>query len=311
MPGIMNKTFYLTTLFLSFNTFCFGQNVIFKGKVLDLKTKEPIAYAVAEIKTLKTGTYTDSSGIFSLNVPEKNVNDSVEFSSLGYERKKLIIKELGTNKIIELKQTFIKLKEVVVVPHKTKTIRIGITAKKSWRFQITSIFGGQYGHYIKNKNKKLGLIKAVSFYIAKPGFSNAPFRVRIYGKDKKNDCPGEDLLNENVIVSNSNGEGWFTVEMSKYNINFPTDGMYVVMEWVDSGDKYYSDLEQTIKSKDGKSEKKIKYHVYGQSLGNVYKQPDEGFWCRSGFGEKWIKVNDYYKGYINMMINADIGFYVD
>jgi hypothetical protein len=301
---------FLTALYLSFNSFCIGQNVILKGKVLDINTKEPIAYAVAEIKSLKTGTYTDSSGNFSLNIPEKNVNDSVEFSFLGYERKKLIIKNLGTKYTIELKQTYFKLKEVVVVPRKTKTIRIGITAKKPWRFQIANIFGGQYGHYIQNKNKKPGFVKAVSFYIAKPGFSNAPFRVRIYGRDKKNDCPGEDLLNENVIVSNSNGEGWFTVEISKYHIDFPTDGMYVMMEWVNSGDKYYYDLEQPIKSKDGKSEKKIKYHVYGQSIGNVYKQPDGGFWSRS-MGDNWIRMNDYYKGYVNVMINADISFYVD
>jgi len=284
----------------------FGQEIILKGRVIDQKTKEPIVYSIIEIKALKTGTYTDSNGGYSITI--KNLNDTVEFYSLGYEKQKFKINDLNilNDKTIELKPRYINLKEVVVVPHKEKIIRLGITSKKPWQLQIANTFGGQYGHYISNKYKKEGYVKAVSFYIAKVGFQNAPFRIRIYGKDQLNDCPGLDLLNENVIISNTKGEGWFTVDISKYDVNFPTDGMYVMMEWVYSGDQFYYTYEHEIKTNDGKSTKKT-YHVYGQSLGNVMKQPDGGYWCK-GLGDKWNRMNAYYKGYVNVMINADIAF---
>ena len=48
-------------------------------------------------------------------------------------------------------------------------------------------------------------------------------------------------------------------------------------------------------------------YSYGLSLGNVWKQPDEGYWCK-GLGDKWNRMNDYYKGYVDVMINADIEF---
>jgi hypothetical protein len=78
------------------------------------------------------------------------------------------------------------------------------------------------------------------------------------------------------------------------------------MEWVYSGDQYYYDYEHEIKTKDGKPEIR-RYHVYGLSLGNVWKQPDEGYWCK-GLGDTWSRMNDYYNGYVDVMINADIEF---
>lgn len=288
----------------------FGQDIVLKGIVINKETKAPIAFSTAEIKALKTGVYSDSSGKFSLVLKEKDLMDSVEFLSLGYERKKYRINDLvkTSENVVELQPDTVKLKEIVVVPHKVRVARIGITSKKPWSFQIANTFGGQYGHYIQNKDRKPGYVNAVSYYLAKPGFPNAPFRVRIYGRDSLNNCPGKDLLNKNVIVSSSKGEGWFTVDISKYGVDFPIDGMYVMMEWVYSGDQYYFDWEEVIRSKDGKSEKKIQHHPYGQSLGNVNKQSDGGFWAR-GLGVKWNRWNGYYKGYVNVMINADIVFF--
>lgn len=298
----------LASVFLSVGNSSFCQETIFEGKVIDQQTKQPINFATIEIKTQKVGTYTDSTGNFSIFY--KSLDDTLEFNSLGYEMQKYSIRDLDSSmKIIELEPHIFALKEVVVVPKKVKTMRLGTTSRKPWRFQIANIFGGQYGTYIENKYKKAGNVKAVSFYIAEVGFPDAPFRIRIYAKDLLNECPGKDLLNESVIVSNSNGEGWFTVDISEYGINFPLDGIYVMMEWVYSGDQYYYDFVHEIETKDGKSNTRT-YHVYGLSLGNVWKQPDEGYWCK-GLGDAWSRMNDYYKGYVDVMINADIEFQIE
>lgn len=305
----MKACFYvIASIFLSAGNPGFSQEALFEGKVIDQQTKQPITYATIEIKTQKTGTYTDSAGNFSIGY--KSLYDTLEFNSLGYEMKKYCIRNLNSPmNMIELEPHIFELNEVVVVPKKVKTVRLGTTSRKPWRFQIANIFGGQYGTYIKNEYKKTGHVKAVSFYITEIGFPDAPFRIRIYAKDQINECPGKDLLNESVIVSNTEGEGWFTVDISEYGIYFPLDGIYVMMEWVYSGDQYYYDFEHEIKSKDGKSATR-KYHVYGPSLGNDWKQPDEGYWAR-GLGDTWNRMNDYYKGYVDVMINADIEFQLE
>jgi len=300
--------FVFASIFLTAGNSGFSQETLFEGKVIDQLTKQPIIYATVEIKTQKIGTYTDSTGNFSIQY--KSIDDTLEFNSLGYNMQKYSIRDLNSSiNIIELEPHIFELKEVVVVPKRVKTIRLGTISKKPWRLQIANVFGGQYGTYIKNENKKTGYVKAVSFYITKIGFPDAPFRIRIYAKDRLNECPGKDLLNESVIVSNTEGEGWFTVDISEYGVIFPMDGMYVMMEWVFSGDQYYYDYEDEIKTKDGKS-KTITYHVYGPSLGNVWKQPDEGYWCK-GLGDQWNRMNDYYKGYVDVMIHADIEFQIE
>lgn len=292
---------------LSTGNYGFGQENILKGRVIDKQSKQPIAYSTIEIKTKKTGTYTDSTGNFSIKI--EGISDTLEFNSLGYEMQIYPAGAFRDSIItIELIPHIFELQEVVVVPKKVKTIRMGTIARKPWRFQIANIFGGQYGTYIKNEIQKPGYVRAVSFYIAEVGFPDAPFRVRIYAKDQEDQCPGEDLLNESVIVTNPNGEGWFTVDISDYGIEFPLEGMYVMMEWVYSGDQYYYTFEHERKTKEGNSETKT-YHVYGISLGNVWKQPDEGYWAK-GLGDNWNRMNDYYKGYVDVMINADIVFQI-
>lgn len=293
---------------LSISNYGFGQENVLKGRVIDQQSKQPIVYSTIEIKARKTGTYSDSSGAFSIKT--EDFSDTLEINSLGYKMQKHLAGDFRDSIIIiELKPHIFKLQEVVVVPRKVKTIRLGTIARKPWKFQVANIFGGQYGTYIKNEIQKTGYVRAVSFYIAEVGFPDAPFRIRIYAKDQENQCPGKDLLHESVIVSNPDGEGWFSVDISDYGIEFPMEGMYVMMEWVYSGDQYYYTFEYEIKTKEGKSEIRT-YHVYGISLGNVWKQPDEGYWAK-GLGDKWNKMNDYYKGNVDVMINADIEFQIE
>ena len=94
------------------------------GRVIDQHSKQPIVYSTVEIKTLKTGTYTDSTGNFSINT--QDYSDTLEFNSLGYEMRKFPASDFRDSIItIELKPHVFELQEVVVVPKKVKTIRMG------------------------------------------------------------------------------------------------------------------------------------------------------------------------------------------
>lgn len=297
----MNSSYFplfLFNLFL-FPALTFSQKITIEGKVISLDTKEPLPDTIIEIKALQTGTYTDDKGYFILSIPEKNLQDTLDVYCLGYEKKTMKMSELTSSGIhtIELINKVVPLKEVVIKPKKSKTILVGSTETKPWSKEVVNILGAQKGCYLANKKGKTGRIKAVSYYIFNLGFTNAPFRVRIYSFDKVKKCPGADLLKENVIVSDNNGPGWFKVNLTQYNLEFPKDGLYAMMEWIYSVDQYYYDLEVTRKSKDGKSEKKEILKLYGPVLGALMKQK-EGYISNRGLGTNWQKFDLYYKGYV-------------
>jgi hypothetical protein len=215
----MNRIYFhllLLTQFL-FPTLIFGQKITFEGKIISQDTKEPLPFTTIEIKALQTGTYTDDNGNFKIAVPEKNLQDTIEVSAIGYDKKTMKISELKSSAInrIELKYKVFVLKEVVIKPKKIKTIIAGTTEIKPWSPEVANIFGAQKGCYIANKSGNSGLIKAVSYYIYNLGYTNAPFRIRIYRYNKVKKCPGEDLLKENIIVTDNNGPGWFRVDLAK------------------------------------------------------------------------------------------------
>jgi hypothetical protein len=161
---------------------------------------------------------------------------------------------------------------------------------------------------MENKKKQIGWIKSVGFFIDAEGHPETPFRVRIYDLNKEKKCPGHDILNENLIVS-ANKSGWFTVDMTKYNLQFPLDGVFVMMEWINSGDNYFYEKKMPAKSGNGETVM-VTRTFYGQAIGSVLKQPEMITWGLT-LGNDWIPDTLYYKGYINAMIKAEIAFAVD
>jgi len=303
----MNKNGFSTLIFYFLLTItCAAQSVEIKGRIVEKENGRPLDYGTVEVRKMSTGTYANENGEFSINIPEKNLNDTMIFYALGFVKKEIVITKLNSNKnnVVELEQQVFELKGITIKPQKTKIIKFGIKNKKPWKYQIANIFGAQCGHYIENKDNSTGLVKSVSFYIANVGHTDAPFRIRIYGKNMSKNCPGEDLLRENLVVRNTKGEGWFTVDISKYDIMFPEDGMYIMMEWIYSTDQYYYTRIGTKVLEDG-SKQKIEGKFYGPSLGNVEKQKDACMWSK-GLGAEWVALNSYFRGYVNVMINADI-----
>jgi iron complex outermembrane receptor protein len=86
-----------------------------EGKIIDGKSKEPLAFVSIQINNSNQGTTTDINGKFSLSNP-KSI-ELLRFSSLGYDKKVYTKKQLlEKNYIIELTANSYELEEVEVVP---------------------------------------------------------------------------------------------------------------------------------------------------------------------------------------------------
>lgn len=82
-------------------------------------------------------------------------------------------------------------------------------------------------------------LRAITFRIGKNGFSREPFRIRLYQYNGPAQPPGEDLLTKNYVVSAAR-EGTYTYDLSDYNVILPASGFFLALEYVVTGDHFYT-----------------------------------------------------------------------
>ena len=140
---------------------------------------------------------------FIVPAPTKADHDTLLVTALGYNRRAIAVKR-GVNLenlVIELPKRAIALQGVTVKSGKIKNLGLGSRENTPGEGMIQGLPGSQYAFFVKNdKQKKLGNVRTVSFYIGENGFPREPFRVRIYKADGNYNSPNTDLLTENVVV---------------------------------------------------------------------------------------------------------------
>ena len=267
------------------------------GRVVDAQTKDPVPFASIALREEGTGALTNEYGYFQLAGLEKSNQDSLFVITLGYERRAILIKRGATEDlIIELKKRVVALSEVKVVNGKVKNLALGAKSNTPGEGMIQGLPGSQYAFFVKNdKQKKLGNVRTVSFYIGENGFPREPFRVRIYMADGNYNAPNTDLLTENVVVSAPGGGQWYTIDMLPYNIVAPEEGFFVAMEWIVGGDKFY-----TTNFMDN-------YTPYGQIMRPTFEFKESRTWSYT-IGKGWnllTLANGSGRRY-NAMIKAEV-----
>jgi hypothetical protein len=271
------------------------------GRVVDAATQSPIPFASINLREEQTGALTNEYGYFQLAMPTKVTEDSIIVMALGYKRTALFVKR-GANMeevILQIPKQPIQLANVVVEASKVKPLMLGAHSNSPGAGMIQGMPGSQYAFLCKNeKAKKLGFIRSVAFFIGENGFPREPFRVRLYKADGNYNAPNSDMLGESVIVSAARGGEWFTIDLTSYNIPAPEEGFYVAMEWIVSGDKFY-----TTNFMDN-------YTPYGQILRPTFEFKDSRTWSYA-IGRGWNLVTLANGGSrFNAMMRAEVDAYV-
>ncbi|NVO03217.1 MAG: carboxypeptidase-like regulatory domain-containing protein [Bacteroidetes bacterium] len=116
------KSVFFFFVFLFFTVLAFGQNTIFKGKVIDFETKEPLAFV--NIATNNNACYgrTDIDGKFLIKC--NSIIEFLKLSYIGYESTEIKLIDDSKFIIIELKQKEVQLKEVQIFPGENPAHRI-------------------------------------------------------------------------------------------------------------------------------------------------------------------------------------------
>jgi CubicO group peptidase (beta-lactamase class C family) len=216
------RSFFLASCLLFILQTSFSQIVI-EGKVLEQKSRKPIPFANIGVFKSNVGTLSNMDGSFSLRIPGDLKNDSVSFSSIGFEKKSYAVTELqeSSSTIVYLKEKPTVLKEITVRQKKEapKILVLGNTSMKGGVMEADTLYAGRsMSLLIDNQNPKPGCefplyVSKASLRILRNNLKSVRFRMRIQRIDSSG-APGDDLLQKNIIVEATMRKGWLDFDLS-------------------------------------------------------------------------------------------------
>lgn len=215
----------------------YAQDIFIKGLVLS-EDSSPVQYATIYDDSLKSGTFSDSLGRFSMHISSNAT--ALQVSAIGYKNKTIPIDQndnLSDVHIVLTNET-IHLKEVVISStiFKPKQTALGPRKKISGHIGFCELFNlkSKVGLYIPNPEQIRGELESIEFYVKKEGDEpNRLVRLRIYSVDE-NLYPAQDLLLSNIILQVKNSKKYqsIKIDVEKYKIPIPSNGIVIALEVV-------------------------------------------------------------------------------
>ena len=262
-----------------------AQEIRISGRVVDAKTKEPVPFASIGLRKEGTGALSNEFGYFQLACLEKNSHDSLVVMTLGYSRYAgLVESSKAKDLLIELNKDghFPKIVGCRFVSYSTTPDE-----------KMEGLPENQYAFFLANeKQKHLGKLRAVSFYIGENGFPMKPFIIRFYKANGTNHSPNTNLLREQVFLSVTKAGEWYTCDLSGYNISAPQEGFFVAMEFGMPADA----LSQSVMED---------YTPYGYIMRPSFEFKESVTWkCSPGKGWTPCPLTKRY----NFMVKAEVEY---
>jgi hypothetical protein len=197
-----------------------------KGIVVDENSK-PVSYVNIWVENENIGTTSEENGNFSITVADKN--KYLIFSALGFETQKVKVSEADK---VRMKGIAFQLDEVVISKSRS-TVEIEIGGSKN--INHSHLSGGAPWIYAKRFNysndfSKTPFIKNTIIF-TKSEIKNATFKLRIFEVNKEG-TPGLDLLNEDIIVIVKKGKRENKIDLTKYDLVIPKNGIFIAFEWM-------------------------------------------------------------------------------
>ena len=221
------KKQFLLCVFISFQLV--GQQTVFKGTLLDAKTKEPIVFANISFLQTTKGISTTEDGTFSMYINEEYMKGKVHISCLNYIDTLVYASDLNNTTLFMLPKENV-LKEVEITKRVDKSILVDEVNKKVEGVHTVGMrMLAKYFPSTENNNC-CNYVSKVTIYFSKKQNKKSMFRVRIYNKDEKTGLPKNDLLNVNLPVTVSEGQLSAEIDVSNYSVEMPKNGLFIAFE---------------------------------------------------------------------------------
>ena len=207
--------------------FASGQK-IYKGKIVNAKTKQNIPFATVGLMKANVGINADESGEFILSTTTENIRDTLIISCVGYETLKI-----ATTNVLEIiylneKQTdlsevkvFSKINWTFTKLNNKDCCAEGFTTN-GFQSQIAKLFKTSFDNSILTE---VEIYKSNSLFVRHKSL----FRLRFYDMDTITKAPSTELCNEVIEINTSNK--CTKVNLEKYKIRV-SNYFFVAIEWL-------------------------------------------------------------------------------
>lgn len=169
---------------------------VYKGKIQDKKSKEPLIFATISVKGLNIATVSNNEGKFLLKIEKGLPVNTIEVSYIGYKNLNVPISTLKPKKnILALESAFVPLEEINIYPLDPELLVRGILKKVSENYSTSpNMMKGFYRETIR-KNRTYVAISEAVVNIHKAGYKQARRdQVQIFKGRKSQDVKKMDTL---------------------------------------------------------------------------------------------------------------------
>lgn len=235
----MRKT-WLIILLLSFVIPVFSQIKV-SGTLKDSVTNLPIQYSRVSLGEPNNVVLSDKNGFFEIICSKPG---KLQITNVQYGFKEYIINQNADLGVIQCIPQVYQLPAFVFNPNKSTKIAgeydsRNIIKRKGDRYFYRSAASIIVSLFIKNpsSNGKNALIDTLNYYIIDSSKDGYPFRVQVYEVIPNKDgtlSHGKALIRENIILRYPEYEGWVRVDVKKYGIKIPPEGVFVSLEFLES-----------------------------------------------------------------------------
>lgn len=287
--------------FIIYSYSTYSQQLI-SGNIFN-QSNEPLNYVSVFISNkINTGTFTNEKGFFALKA---DISDTLFISHIGYESIKIKVSDFKGE--VFLKENMYQLKEITVSANK-KTQHTARKLGTYWKKSDVNWFLRGWDNYallIPNNFKQEGIIKNIYFKIKhqrdkkskKYKDNQIQLRVRVYkGINYKHDSL-VDLLKENIIVIMKQSSTHININLEKYNIHFPKEGVIVGIDIMGYLDKNNKLLEGSIED--------CRKNIYMEQTDKI---DEENSFYKSFNTAKWYPISKFTKPKTNEIVIMNVMF---
>lgn len=211
------------------------------GTLIDSITHQPIQYSRISFGDPSNVVLSNKNGYFEILYFQTG---KLQISNVQYEPKEFSIKQNAGLGTIQCTPKIYQLPPFVC--NSNSSLRIAgeydpqkIIKRKGNRYfvrtvssMIVSLLINKPAFYNENV-----YIDTLNYYIIDPSKKGFPFRVQVYEAIPNNDgtiSHGKPLIPENIILQYPEFEGWIKVDVKKYGIKIPANGIFVSLEFLES-----------------------------------------------------------------------------
>ena len=233
----------ILSLFLSLPI---GAQTFVIGQVIDAATKEPLPYVNIGLLNKNTGTVSDETGYFELEVnTEQNSRDTLRFSMIGFETKSYTLNDFINQNEIEvyLTEKSTALDEVILSSkrkkYQTKILGNKTTSKALYAAFTSNKLGNEMGFIVRARKHPM-ILKKFNISLVENDYGPIKFRLNIY--DVLNGLPNKTLLKDNIFIETEESSGIVSLDLTPYEIILDQD-FFIAIEWIEDlgpGKLYFS-----------------------------------------------------------------------